>query len=93
MFQFLPEEERFIAYPLPTCDAFLRDVIFTPQGWVCARPAVGSPSPWLSKAACRKSSASIQIPMLDSMSPTPKSGMGLHKFRNSRTAGGTEWSQ
>lgn len=36
MFRFLPKEERFIAYPLPTRGTYLRDIIFTPQGWVCA---------------------------------------------------------
>ncbi len=36
MFRFLPKEERFIPYPLPTKGIFLRDVIFTPEGQVCA---------------------------------------------------------
>ena len=36
MFRFLPDEARFIAYPLPTRGIYLRDIVFTPQGWVCA---------------------------------------------------------
>lgn len=36
MFRFLPGEERFVAYPLPTRGIYLRDIVFTPQGWVCA---------------------------------------------------------
>ena len=36
MFRFLPKEERFVAYPLPTRGIYQRDVVFTPQGWVCA---------------------------------------------------------
>jgi hypothetical protein len=36
MFRFLPKEERFIAYPLPTRGIYLRDIIFTPQGMVCS---------------------------------------------------------
>src|SRR5690606_38305423 len=45
MFRFLPREERFIAYPMPTRGIFLRDVVFTPEGWVCA--ASGMPLPAL----------------------------------------------
>jgi len=36
MFRFLPQEERFIAYPLPTRGIFLRDIVFTPEGMVCS---------------------------------------------------------
>ena len=36
MFRFLPGEERFIAYPLPTRGIYLRDIIFTSHGWICA---------------------------------------------------------
>ena len=42
MFRFLPQEERFIAYPLPTRGIFLRDIIFTPEGMVCS---ASSPMP------------------------------------------------
>ena len=35
MFRFIPAEERFIAYPLPTRGHYLRDIFFTPNGWVC----------------------------------------------------------
>jgi streptogramin lyase len=35
VFRFLPNEERFIAYPLPTRGIYLRDIVFTPYG-VCA---------------------------------------------------------
>jgi hypothetical protein len=34
MFRFLPREERFISYPLPTQGIYLRDIIFTPEGMV-----------------------------------------------------------
>lgn len=36
LFRFLPKEKRFVAYPLPTRGIYLRDIVFTPQGWVCA---------------------------------------------------------
>jgi streptogramin lyase len=36
MFRFLPGEKRFIAYPLPARGIYLRDIVFTPAGWVCA---------------------------------------------------------
>lgn len=36
MFRFLPKEERFVVYPMPTKGIFLRDIIFTPDGQVCA---------------------------------------------------------
>ncbi|MCC7413670.1 MAG: carboxypeptidase regulatory-like domain-containing protein [Gammaproteobacteria bacterium] len=36
MFRFLPAQGRFVAYPLPTRGIYLRDVVFTPNGWVCA---------------------------------------------------------
>ena len=36
LFRFLPSERRFIAYPLPTRGIYLRDIIFTPEGLVCA---------------------------------------------------------
>ena len=42
MFRFLPDEERFVAYPLPTQGIYLRDVIFTPEGMVCS---ASSPMP------------------------------------------------
>ncbi len=42
MFRFLPQEERFIAYPLPTRGIFLRDIVFTPEGMVCS---ASSPMP------------------------------------------------
>lgn len=35
MFRFIPAEERFIAYPLPTRGHYLRDIFFTRGGWVC----------------------------------------------------------
>jgi streptogramin lyase len=36
IFRFLPKEERFISYPLPTRGIYLRDMIFTPEGMVCS---------------------------------------------------------
>ena len=36
MFRFLPREKRFVSYPLPTRGIYLRDIVFMPQGWVCA---------------------------------------------------------
>jgi streptogramin lyase len=36
MFQFIPSEERFIAYPLPTRGHYTRDIFFTKEGWVCS---------------------------------------------------------
>lgn len=42
MFRFLPKEERFVSYPLPTRGIFLRDIIFTPEGMVCS---ASSPMP------------------------------------------------
>jgi len=36
MFRFLPREKRFVSYPMPTRGIYLRDIVFTPQGWVCA---------------------------------------------------------
>lgn len=44
MFRFLPKEERFVIYPLPTRGIFLRDFIFTPDGMVCA-PSSPMPAP------------------------------------------------
>lgn len=44
MFRFLPEEERFISYPLPTKGIFLRDIIFTPDGRVCAASSTAAPA-------------------------------------------------
>ncbi len=35
MFQFMPVEERFIAYPLPTRGTYQRDIFFSKKGWVC----------------------------------------------------------
>ena len=42
VFRFLPDEERFIAYPLPTRGIFLRDMVFTPDGWVCAASSMAA---------------------------------------------------
>jgi streptogramin lyase len=42
MFRFLPQQERFIVYPLPTRGIYLRDVVFTPEGMVCS---ASSPMP------------------------------------------------
>ena len=42
VFRFLPGEERFIAYPLPTRGIFLRDMIFTPDGKVCAASSMAA---------------------------------------------------
>ncbi len=42
IFRFLPDEERFIAYPLPTRGIFLRDLIFTPDGSVCAASSMAA---------------------------------------------------
>lgn len=33
--RFLPQEQRFIAYPLPTKGSYTRDFSFTPEGWAC----------------------------------------------------------
>lgn len=44
LFRFLPEEERFIAYPVPTRGTFLRDVVFTSHGWVCANSSPVPPA-------------------------------------------------
>ncbi|MCC7410079.1 MAG: carboxypeptidase regulatory-like domain-containing protein [Gammaproteobacteria bacterium] len=35
MFRFLPGEERFIVYPLPTRGTYLRDIFFTDDGRAC----------------------------------------------------------
>lgn len=42
LFRFLPKEERFISYPLPTRGIFLRDVIFLPDGSVCAASSMAA---------------------------------------------------
>jgi DNA-binding beta-propeller fold protein YncE len=42
MFRFLPKEERFISYPLPTRGIFLRDLIFLPDGRVCAASSMAA---------------------------------------------------
>ena len=42
MFRFNPKTERFISYPLPTRGIFLRDVIFTPEGRVCAASSMAA---------------------------------------------------
>lgn len=42
MFRFIPKDERFISYPLPTRGIFLRDVIFTPDGTVCAASSMAA---------------------------------------------------
>lgn len=42
VFRFLPQEERFISYPLPTHGIFLRDIIFTPEGRVCAASSMAA---------------------------------------------------
>jgi len=36
VFRFLPKSERFVTYPLPARGTYLRDIVFTPEGWVCA---------------------------------------------------------
>ncbi len=41
-FRFIPAEARFIAYPLPTRGIFLRDMIFTPDGKVCAASSMAA---------------------------------------------------
>ncbi len=33
--RFLPQEKRFIAYPLPTRGTYTRDFSFTQEGWAC----------------------------------------------------------
>lgn len=42
LFRFLPAEGRFISYPLPTRGIFLRDIIFTPEGRVCAASSMAA---------------------------------------------------
>jgi len=44
LFRFLPDEERFISYLLPTRGIFLRDIIFTPDGRVCASSSAVPPT-------------------------------------------------
>jgi DNA-binding beta-propeller fold protein YncE len=44
LFRFLPKDEKFIHYPLPTAGTYLRDVIFLPNGHACA---ASSPVPVL----------------------------------------------
>lgn len=36
MFRFVPKTKKFTAYPLPTRGVYFRDVVFTPDGRVCA---------------------------------------------------------
>lgn len=35
IYRFLPDEERFIAYPMPLAGTYTRDMTFTKEGWVC----------------------------------------------------------
>jgi streptogramin lyase len=42
VFRFIPTEERFISYPLPTRGIFLRDMIFTPDGKVCSSSSMAA---------------------------------------------------
>ncbi len=42
MFRFNPKTERFISYPLPTRGIFLRDLIFLPDGRVCAASSMAA---------------------------------------------------
>jgi len=35
VWRFLPNEERFIAYPLPLKGTYTRDFVFTQSGWAC----------------------------------------------------------
>lgn len=44
MFRFLPKQGSFVAYPLPTKGVYLRDIIFTPDGRVCAASSVVLPA-------------------------------------------------
>lgn len=44
LFRFLPKDERFISYLLPTRGIFLRDLIFTPDGRVCAASSAVPPA-------------------------------------------------
>jgi streptogramin lyase len=36
MFRFVPKTKKFTAYPLPTRGVYFRDIVFTPDGRVCA---------------------------------------------------------
>jgi hypothetical protein len=33
--RFLPDEERFVAYPMPLHGTYTRDFDFTREGWAC----------------------------------------------------------
>jgi len=35
VWRFLPDEERFVAYPMPLHGTYTRDFTFTPEGWAC----------------------------------------------------------
>ena len=35
VWRFLPDEERFIAYPLPIKGTYTREFTFTREGWAC----------------------------------------------------------
>jgi streptogramin lyase len=35
MYRFIPSERRFVAYPMPTRDTWMREIAFTPNGLVC----------------------------------------------------------
>jgi len=35
MYRFVPAEHRFITYPMPTRDAWMRDIAFTQDGLIC----------------------------------------------------------
>src|SRR5436190_2175767 len=36
MYRFIPSEKRFVTYPMPTRDVWMRDIAFTKDGLVCA---------------------------------------------------------
>jgi len=36
MFRFVPKTRQWTAYPLPTRGLYFREMVVTPQGWVCA---------------------------------------------------------
>lgn len=35
VYRFIPAERRFVTYPMPTRDTWMRDIAFTPDGLVC----------------------------------------------------------
>ncbi|MBI1733137.1 MAG: hypothetical protein HYR49_10300, partial [Gammaproteobacteria bacterium] len=42
LFRFIPGTGRFVSYPLPTRGIFLRDLVFTPDGKVCAASSMAA---------------------------------------------------